>query len=77
MRVAKKPLPLSPPLDSLWLYVNKVIDKLHLKNHKNPRCKEMYNPESLKEKFPKLNTPVAEQTFIWASHFKKNPRGHA
>lgn len=71
MIVAKKPLPISPPYDKLWLHVNKVIDKLHLKNHKNPRCKEMYNPEALKEKYPKLNTPVAEQTFIWASRFKK------
>lgn len=71
MTVAKNSLPLEPPYDMLWLNVNKVIDRLHLKNHKNPRCKENYNPEVLKEKFPKLNTPVAEQTFIWASRFKK------
>ena len=71
MTVAKQPLPIRPPYDKLWLQVNKVIDKLHLKNHKNPRCKELYNPESVKEKCPKLNTPVAEQTFIWASRFKK------
>lgn len=71
MTVAKQPLPIRPPYDKLWLQVNKVIDKLHLKNYKNPRCKELYNPESVKEKCPKLNTPVAEQTFIWASRFKK------
>lgn len=71
MHVAKEPLPIRPPYDKLWLEINKVIDKLHLKNHKNPRCKEVYNPEALKEKFPKLNTPIAEQTFIWASRFKK------
>ena len=71
MTVAKQPLPIRPPYDKLWLQVNKVIDKLHLKNHKNPRCKELYNPESVKEKCPKLNTLVAEQTFIWASRFKK------
>lgn len=71
MVVCRKPLPLKAPYDRLWLEVNKVIDRLHLRNHKNPKCKEMFNLDSLREKFPKLNTPVAKQTFIWASRFKK------
>ena len=45
--------------------------RLHLKNHKDVKCKQNYNPDVLKELLPKLNTPVAEQTFIWASRFKK------
>ena len=71
MRVAKQPLPLGEPYHRLWMDVNKVIDRLHLKNHKDVKCKQNYNPDVLKELLPKLNTPVAEQTFIWASRFKK------
>ena len=71
MRVAKQPLPLTEPDNRLWLDVNKVIDRLHLKNDKDVKCKENYNPDVLKELFPKLNTPVAEQTFIWTARFKK------
>ena len=71
MRVARHPLPLKEPFHRLWLDVNKVIDLLHLKNHKDPKCKKEYNPEALKESLPKLNTPVAEQTFIWSARFKK------
>lgn len=41
------------------------------RNHKDAKCKENYNPDVLKELIPKLNTPVAEQTFIWAARFKK------
>lgn len=71
MLVAWKRLPLEQPYDEIWLSINKVTDCLHLRNHKDPRCKELYNPDALKEKFPNLNTPVAEQTFVWASRFKK------
>lgn len=71
MAVAKQELPLEAPYDELWLKINKVIDLLHLKNHKDEKCFELYNPASLKEKIPKLNTPVAEQTFVWAGRFKK------
>ncbi|XP_078366040.1 uncharacterized protein LOC144650252 [Oculina patagonica] len=71
MLVAKQPLPLGKPFDTLWLDVNKVIDRLHLKNHKDPRCKELYSSDSLKDKIPNLNTPVAEQTFVWAARFKQ------
>ena len=71
MRVAKQPLPLTEPYHTLWIDVNKVIDRLHLKNHKDVNCKKNYNPDVLKDLIPKLNTPVAEQTFIWAARFKK------
>ena len=42
-----------------------------MRNHKDPQCKIKYGSDDLKEKFPHLNTPVAEQTFIWAGRFKK------
>ena len=51
--------------------VRKIVDRLHMKNHKNPECKVKYGSDDLKEKFPHLNTPVAEQTFIWSGRFKK------
>ena len=42
-----------------------------MRNHKDPQCKIKYGSDDLKEKYPHLNTPVAEQTFIWAGRFKK------
>lgn len=69
--VARKPLPLTPPYDKMWLKITKLIDRLHMKNHKGKDCKTKYSADSLKEKFPELNTPVAEQTFVWAARYKK------
>jgi hypothetical protein len=68
---ARGPLPLPEPFDKMWLKITKVIDKLHLRNHKNPVCAEKYSPEPLKEIYPCLNTMVAEQTFSRASQYKK------
>lgn len=48
MHIAKKPLPLPPPLDNLWLSVEKVIDVFHFGNHVSPECKERFSPEQLK-----------------------------
>ena len=64
MKVCKQDLPLPAPLDSLWRDLGKVIDRLHLRNHKDPKCKEYYNPDG---KVPKeFNSMAAEQTFVWA-----------
>ena len=71
MHAAKEDLPLPAPYDKMWLTVTKVIDRLHLRNHKNPNCRKIFSPEPLKERFPELNTPVAEQTFTWSAWFKK------
>ena len=71
MLCARQPLPLNPPFDKLWLKVTKVIDRLHLRNHKNKQCHEIFSPEPFKEKNPHLNTPVAEQVFTWSARFKK------
>lgn len=71
MVCVKKPLPLEPPFDTMWLKITKLIDRLHLCNHKNKLCQEIYSPEPLKEKYPNLNTPFTEQVFIWSATFKK------
>ena len=71
LRVARRPLPLPGDLQFLWRDLNKVIDSLHLQNHKDPRCHQDYNPEKMKEKNPDYNTMCCEQTFAWLSRFKK------
>lgn len=71
LKAARRPLPLPKPYDELWQKVRKVIDRLHLRNHKNQRCHREYSSEPLKEKYPDLNTMVAEQTFVWSSRYKK------
>ena len=71
LRVVKKQLPFPKPYDLMWLKVRKIVDRLHMRNHKDPQCKIKYGSDDLKEKYPHLNTPVAEQTFIWAGRFKK------
>lgn len=71
LRVATKALPLPPPFSEMWLKITKIIDSLHIRNHKDPRCIARYDPKVVKERRPKLNTMAAEQTFVWASRFKK------
>ncbi|KAK3707806.1 hypothetical protein QZH41_011972, partial [Actinostola sp. cb2023] len=56
MRAARQPLPLPKPYDELWLKIKKVIDRLHLRNHKNPKCHIEYSSEPLKLEYPDLNT---------------------
>ena len=55
----------------LWSDIIKIIDTLHIKNHKDSRCKELYDPEKIKGDNPSLNTMSCEQTFVWLSRFKK------
>ncbi|KAJ7387582.1 hypothetical protein OS493_000916 [Desmophyllum pertusum] len=47
----------------------KLIDSLHIRNHKDKSCKEKYSPATLKEEVPEGNTVAAEQTFVWLSRF--------
>ena len=71
MKIARTPLPIQSPYDRIRLNVNKVIDDLHMRNHKRLECREKYSTESVRESCPLLNTPVAEQTFTWAARFKQ------
>ena len=71
LRAAKNLLPWCSPWDKAWMSVKKIIDRLHISNHKDKKCKEKYDPSTLKEEIPNGNTMAAEQTFVWLSHFKK------
>lgn len=68
--VARKPLPFPAPLDKMWMNIDKFIDTFHLRNHVNPRCHEVYNPERLAVQIPNMNTQAAEQTFTWIARFR-------
>ena len=69
LKVARVDLPFEDPLKKVWQCVVKVIDKLHIRNHKDEKCKTLYNPI---DKVPDgYNTMAAEQTFVWGSRFKR------
>ena len=70
LRVARDPLPFPPPLDRLWLNVNKVIDVFHFQNHVSAECREKFSPAKLKQQHPDYNTQAGEQTFVWIHRFK-------
>ena len=72
LRAAKNLLPWCSLWDKAWMSVKKIIDRLHISNHKDKKCKEKYDPSTLKEEIPNGNTMAAEQTFVWLSRFKKN-----
>lgn len=72
LKMLKKPLPLDgPDMPDVWNRINKVIDPLHILNHKNKKCLETYHPDKVKESFPEANMMVCEQTFAWLGRFKK------
>lgn len=69
LKASKVQLPFPKPFDEAWKCIGKVIDRLHLRNHVDPKCKRMYNPDDVVPQ--SFNTMACEQTFIWASRFKK------
>ena len=71
MRLLSGPLPLEGEFANIWLKVTKVIDPLHVKNHKRQECKEIYAPAKVAEKYPDANLMIAEQTFAWLGRFKR------
>ena len=71
LTAAKQPLPLPAPFDEMWSRIKKIIDSLHIRNHVDKRCKEVYSPESVKHQHPDYNTMAAEQTFVWLSRYKR------
>ena len=71
LRVAQSPLPLPGKLKFIWNDIHKIIDDLHLKNHKDPRCAQNYSSAGLRDDIPDMNTMSCEQTFAWLSRFKK------
>ena len=71
LKVARQPLPLPGDLQYLWLDVVKIIDSLHLRNHKDSQCHELYNPQKIKSSDSHYNTMACEQTFAWLGRYKK------
>ena len=71
LKVARRLLPLPGDHKYIWQDITKVIDELHMKNHKDERCKVMYNPEKAKAIGPAVNTMSCEQTFAWLSRYKR------
>ena len=69
LKLLQKQLALPPPFDDVWLLINKVIDPLHIKNHVRHKCKELYNPEKVREAIPEANLMCAEQTFAWMGRY--------
>lgn len=75
-RCTKEKLPLPPPFDSMFININKLIDDFHLRNHKNPSCRQNYSSEKFKKMHPDKaktkNSSVCEQLFVWLGRFHKN-----
>ena len=65
LKVAQEPLPLPRDLQYIWRDVTKVIDELHLKNHRDRSCHQKYSFASIKQSNPEFNTMACEQTFAW------------
>lgn len=71
LKAAKEELPLPAPFHMVWASVTKIIDSLHIKNHKDPNCQLKYHPKQVKDTNPDFNLMCAEQTFSWLSRFKR------
>jgi len=71
LKAAQNLLPWLAPWDRAWMSVKKIIDSLHIRNHKDQSCREKYNPALRKDELPEGNTMAAEQTFVWLSRYKK------
>jgi len=50
--VAKREPHFPEPYNLMWIKVQKIVDRLHVKNHKHPLCKIKYGSNDLKEKSP-------------------------
>ena len=71
MKLWREPLPIKS-FANLWTEnLIKIIDSIHLHNHKRESCHKDFNPKILKEKLPDGNTVICEQTFCWLGRFKR------
>ena len=64
LKLLQKPLPLPPPQDKLFSSINKIIDPLHIANHKRESCRVLYNPDIVKQAFPEGNLMTRGQRCI-------------
>ena len=70
LKASRRPLPLPGDLKYIWLDVQKIIDSLHIKNHKDIQCQQ-YDPKQVLAEDSTMNTMSCEQTFAWLSRYKK------
>ena len=71
MKLWREPLPIKSFPDLWHNNLIKIIDSVHLHNHKRDSCKRDFNPSILKKVMPNGNTMVCEETFAWLSRYKK------
>lgn len=67
-------LPLPGKFKHIWKNVNKIVDGLHINNHKRDVCRKELHPDNFKDANPEIeepNTMAAEQLFAWLGRFKK------
>ena len=58
----------------MYIYICRLyIDDLHIKNHVQTKCQEIYHPSKVRDQNPSLNLMTAEQTFAWISRYKRIP----
>ena len=65
MNMMKKPLPLDGEFTHVWTDIQKVIDPLHIHNHKRPECHVLYPPSKVAVDYPDANLMTCEETFAW------------
>ena len=54
LKVARSPLPLPGKFSHMWMDV-KIIDTLHIANHKDKTCHKLYSPKMLKKENPDMS----------------------
>ena len=67
----RRRLPLPGPLATFWPTITKVIDSVHIGNHKRPECHVDFHPDKVKDVIPDANLMICEETYCWAGRFKK------
>ena len=72
----RRPLPLPGQLATFWDKITKVIDGVHIDNHKRKACHVDYHPSKVKDILPDANLMICEETYAWAGRFKKVKRYH-
>ena len=75
LKASRQALPLPVPYKHMWTSINKVIDSLHVCNHKDKACHAELHPSNINKMYPEIknskNTQAAEQTFVWLGRYKK------
>ena len=77
IKAANCDLPLPGKMKTMWQRIRKIVDRLHMKNHRSKCCQQKYSPDNvLKPDEDNMNTMAAEQLFSWMSRFKKDCQQH-